>query len=491
MSETRREGAAEKAGGGTQEGTHAVARESTLHLLLDARRARKQGAGTIARRQHDRLAELVAFARARSPYYREHYRDVPTDASDPGQLPVTRKDALMARFDDWATDRAVTLDRARAFVDRPDLIGERFLGQYTVVTTSGTTGTPGIFVLDDRTMAVTSALAARMLGAWLGARDLRRLLAGRGRMAMVMATDGHYASATAAARLRRGSPRRARSILALSAHTPLPELVARLNAFRPVIVAPYASVAALLAGEQEAGRLHIHPALLALSAEGLPDGEYERIARAFDATVGNSYAASECPFLSYSCAHHWLHVNSDWAVLEPVDADHRPVPPGTASHTALLSNLANRVQPILRYDLGDSVLQRPDPCPCGNPLLAIRVRGRAADVLTFAGARGERVAIPPLAFAVHHVPGVALLQVVQRTPTRLRVRLRPAPGADADRVWEGVRGELAQRLAAQHLAHVAIERADEPPEQSAGGKYRSVVPLDGRTADAAAWEGAR
>lgn len=34
----------------------------------------------------------------------------------------------MARFDDWATDRDVTLEKARAFASHPDLIGERFLG---------------------------------------------------------------------------------------------------------------------------------------------------------------------------------------------------------------------------------------------------------------------------------------------------------------------------------------------------------------------------
>ncbi|MFO0845320.1 MAG: hypothetical protein U0797_23540, partial [Gemmataceae bacterium] len=206
-------------------------------------------------------------------------------------------------------------------------------------------------------------------------------------------------------------------------------------------------------------------------------GEYDRIAEVFGTKVGNSYAATECPFLSYGCEHRWLHVNSDWAVLEPVDADYRPVPPGEQSHTVLLSNLANRVQPILRYDLGDSILQRPDPCPCGNPLPAIRVRGRSADMLSFPTEGGERVSIPPLALEVDYVPGVDLFQIVQTRPTSLRVRLRPAPGADPERVWEAVQSELSRLLAGHGLEQVTVERAEEPPEQSAGGKYRTVIPL--------------
>ena len=457
--------------------------ENPLRLLLDARRAKKQGPTAIEERRRTRLAEMVAHARANSPYYRELYRGLPGKLEDPSSLPVTDKKQLMARFDDWATDRRVTIEEARAFVEDPALVGERFLGSYTAATTSGTTGTRGVFVMDDQSLAVTNALAARMLGAWLGIGDVVRIAARGGRMAMVMATGGHFASAVAAARLRKGGRLRARAIGVFPVQTPLPELVAGLNRFRPAVVAPYASTAALLAGEQEAGRLRIAPVLLALAAEGLPAGERERIAKAFGARIGDSYAATEVPFLSYGCAHGWYHVNADWVVLEPVDADHRPVPPGEPSHTVLVSNLANRVQPILRYDLGDSIVRRPDPCPCGAPLPAIRVQGRAADVLTFpsdhTGRGAGRVAVAPLAFGtlLDRTPGIELFQVAQTAPAALRVRLRPAVGADPDRVWRAVHDEITRLLASHGLGHVAVERAAEPPEQSPGGKYRTIIPL--------------
>lgn len=457
--------------------TEAIMNKSLLWLLRDVRRARKGGPTAVALRQRARLADMVAHARAHSPYYREAYRHLPDHIDDPSALPVTSKKVLMARFDDWATDREVTIEKVRAFIGSPDRIGEPFLGKYRVATTSGMTGTPGIFLIDDRGFAVTSALFTRVIGAWLNGRDLIRIVMRGGRMSMVMATGGHFLSAVAAARLRKGSPRRAKAIQVLSAQMPLPELVARLNAFRPAVLAPYASVAALLASEQEAGRLRINPVLLTLSAEGLPAREYDRIANAFNAKVGNTYAVTECPFLSYACEHKWLHVNEDWVVVEPVDAEHRPTPAGTQSHTVLISNLANRVQPILRYDLGDSILQRPDPCPCGNPLTAIGVQGRAADVVTFPTKEGERVSLPPLALAVHDISGVELLQIVQTNPTTLRVRLRTASGAAPDTVWDAVHREITRVLGEHKLAHVAIERAQEPPQQSAGGKYRAIIPL--------------
>jgi phenylacetate-coenzyme A ligase PaaK-like adenylate-forming protein len=149
------------------------------------------------------------------------------------------------------------------------------------------------------------------------------------------------------------------------------------------------------------------------------------------------------------------------------------------SHTVLVSNLANRVQPILRYDLGDSVLQRPDPCPCGDPQPAIRVQGRTADVLTFATERGERVSVPPLALdaLADSIPGAGLVQIVQTAPASLRVRFRPESGAEPDHVWRALHSAIGQLLTEHGLAHVMVERVEGPPEQSPGGKYRRVIPL--------------
>jgi phenylacetate-coenzyme A ligase PaaK-like adenylate-forming protein len=452
-----------------------VMSESILSVLLDARRARRQGLNAIAQRQRDRLSEMVAFARANSPYYHGLYEHLPQRVQDPAMLPVVGKQTLMLHFDDWVTDREVTIETVRAFVNSPDLVGERFLGKYSVATTSGTTGTPGIFLLDQRNWAVTLAFSLRMMMGWLNVADIIDILASGGRMALVQATGGHFIGATGIAAIRKR--RLARSIRAFPVQMPLPDMIAELNQFRPVLLAGYASVMVLLADEQEAGRLQIQPVLVLPTSEGLSEDGYDRIARAFHAKVRTAYLATECLFMAIGCEHGWHHVNSDWVVLEPVDADYRPVRPGEESHTVLVCNLANRIQPILRYELGDRILLRPDPCLCGNPLPAIRVRGRSADVLTFSPERGKRVSIPPLAFEVDHIPGVGLSQVVQSTPTSLLVRLRPAAGADPERIWQTVHGELARLLAEHGLGHVSIERAAEPPQPSFGGKYRTVIPL--------------
>lgn len=445
-------------------------RIASLSTIWDAFRTGHKTQEAVAELQHLRLAEVVEFARLNSPYYRDLYKGLPKRIDVPTLLPITKKNELMERFDDWTTDRNVTFESARAFADNPSNIGKSYLGKYTLATTSGTTGTPGIFLLDDKTMAVVSALSLRMLRAWFTVSDVLRVLSLRKPMVNIVATGGHFAGVVAAAQ-------HPRYIRVLPVDLPLRELVAQLNDLQPTILGGYATTISLLATEQEARRLSLKPVLVLPIAEGLPPDEHHRIAKAFSSKVRTSYAATECPFLSYSCAHGWLHVNSDWVLLEPVDADYRPTPPGQKSHTVLISNLANYLQPILRYDLGDAVLQRSTPCPCGSPLPAIRVQGRVADTMTFTDRRGNSIHIPSLALELDHIPGVKLLQIVQQSPTTLVVRMLPESENEKNRVWDEVRNQLTRLLSQHELGHVAIELAHEPPQQSTGGKYHTVIPL--------------
>jgi len=83
--------------------------------------------------------------------------------------------------------------------------------------------------------------------------------------------------------------------------------------------------------------------------------ELQRIVKTFGCRLRNNYGASEFFSIAWECAHGVMHLNDDWMIAEPVDRDDRPVPQGEASHALLLTNLANRTQPLLRYRLSDSL----------------------------------------------------------------------------------------------------------------------------------------
>jgi hypothetical protein len=107
-------------------------RNLTLKIALDARRATHGGPAAIAARQQARLAELVAFVRTCSPYYRRLYKDLRSKVSDPRFLPPTTKPQLTENFDEWVTDPEVTQQDVESFVSDASLVGMPYLGRYPV-----------------------------------------------------------------------------------------------------------------------------------------------------------------------------------------------------------------------------------------------------------------------------------------------------------------------------------------------------------------------
>lgn len=432
----------------------------------------------IERRQRQRLGSLVQLARGRSRYYRDLYARLPDSVEDLRSLPPTSKPRLMERFDDWVTDERVTLEGVRRFLADPASIGEMYLGQYGVWKTSGTSGHVGYFLHDREALQLYDMLLAmRGWAQWMDPSSSFGFAAAGGRMACVTASEDHFAGIASWRRIARRYFWFSPLMRDFSVMTPLPQLVEALNAWRPGEIVAYPSLLSLLAQEQEAGRLHIRPALVLAGGEFLDPVERGRIETAFGAPVRGVYACSECDYVAFGCEHGWLHVNADWIVVEPVDEEGRPVPPGEASATCLVTNLANRIQPIIRYDLGDSILARPDPCPCGSALPAIQVEGRRSQIMRFPDAAGRPVAVLPMAITtvLDTVPGLRRFQIVQTGGSAISVRLEYEAGADRSAIDSAVLTGLASYLAANGLAHVVVTLAHEAPRcHPRSGKLEQV-----------------
>jgi len=447
-----------------------------LTTTWDIWRTRRGGERAITARREHRLENMIAFARAQSPFYEDFYSSLPAGIRDLQDLPPVSKSDLMESFDDWVTDPKVTKAGAEAFVADSDLVGSYYLGQYALWTTSGITGEPAIFVHDGGALNVYAALGLlRGINAWMTPGNLWAFLRQDVRAAIVIAAGGHWASDAVKELVRGLHSSLSNRIHTYSVLTPIPQMVITLNEYQPTILFGYPTALALLAHQQMVGGLRISPLLVATAAEWLTPGARHQIGGAFNCLVRETYAASEFMGIAYSCDHGRLHVNSDWVIMEPVDEAYQPVPPGQASLTVLLTNLANRVQPIIRYDLGDSITVDPDPCPCGNPLPAIQVEGRRDDVLYLQTPDGKSVPILPMALAtvVEEVPFVTRYQIIQTAPAELSLRIE-APSENLQ-VGEIVTQRLREYLGTLGLSAIQIEESSETPTRHpVSGKYRQV-----------------
>lgn len=455
-------------------------------IAAEVSMATNAGAGALAALRSQRLAELVAAAAAHSPRYRRLLAGCDPATVRLEELPVSRKAELMRDFADWVCDPALSLPALRRFVAEPANIAADCLGPYTAWESSGSTGEPAIFVQDARAMAVYDALEAlrRPL-----LRPLDRLFdpwSLTERIAFVGATGGHFASTVSVERLRRLQSGLAPRLRGISFLQPLDRLCAELDAFSPTVVATYPSAAIVLAQEREAGRLKAAPREIWTGGETLSEAGRAFLREAFACPVANSYGASEFLSLAFECSRGVLHLNSDWAILEPVDAHGRAVPSGHAGSTTLLTNLANHLQPLIRYDLGDRVRLLPEACGCGSHLPAIEVHGRDDDTLCLPGGAGmPAVQVVPLAVStvLEEEAGLFDFQLVQQGPRDLLLKTR-GKGEKAQRTLHKAREALAAFLEAQGAKGVRIQcRAGESTKCGRSGKFRRVVSQAGKTGD--------
>lgn len=454
-----------------------ISRLNVLSTAWEVWRAKSGGSASLLARQQQRLQALIAFARSNSPFYRQLYQHLPEHIARLSDLPPVSKQALMANFDAWTTDPRVNLADVRAFIADPALIGTPYLDRYTVWRTSGTTGSPGIFLHDSEAVTVYIALLlVRYYLSWANPREFWQIARRRWRTAFVYATGGHFATNAFERITHRLRPGAESAPPIFSAHLPLPDLVCALNDSQPAVLATYPSVLAALTGEQAAGRLQIRPLLIATGGESLTSSVRNQASEIFRCKVRDTYAASEFMGIAFECSAGQLHLNHDWVILEPVDENNRPLPPGAPPSAVLLTNLANRVQPFIRYRMGDNVSLCAEPCGCGSPLPVIVVEGRDDESLSFEAPAGQRVAILPLPLAtvVMVIEGVQRFQLIQTGAKTLSVRLSVTSAADVPSVWQTVCDHLRAYLDSQGLSSVTLQRSEEAPQQAASGKFRHV-----------------
>jgi phenylacetate-coenzyme A ligase PaaK-like adenylate-forming protein len=405
----------------------AIVRELLTHTTWSATQ--------LAEHQRRRLAALLRFAVTTSPYYRRvlgpRAADTPLD-----QLPTLSKATLMEQFDDIVTDRRLRRAALEAHLAGPD--AAQPLDDYLVLSTSGSTGRPGIVVYAAEEMAVAVAGLMRAM-VLFGVRPDTRLVG-------IGAPSALHISRHLVAGLLAGRPSLAPR---LSVTTPIPQLVEALNAFQPEAFPTNASIAALLAEEQLAGRLAIAPRIVACTSEVLTADMRTRIRQAWSAELHELYATTEAAVLaSTSPQQVGLHLWEDLAIVEVVDADNRPVPPGVPGHKVLVTNLVNRIQPLIRYELSDSVTLAEVADSTGWPFRRIAaIEGRSDDIVELPAADGGTIALHPLHLRAPFAgfPDVVQYQIVHdERGFSASVVLRPDAPLDTAR---RVQVALVRRLA--------------------------------------------
>lgn len=429
-----------------------------LHALENLHQHEHWTRSQVEAYQTQALHVLRKYAYAHSRFYQQFHNglfDRPLQ-----ELPVLTKSMMMEHFDTLVTDPAIHMDEVRAHAES-DKLSTRFLDRYWLTATSGSSGHPGFFLFNQDEWITIMASFAR--GQEWSGKHVN--LAHRTKLASVASrSPWHLSSQVAATAKSWWIP-----TLRLAASEPLPEIVRQLNDFEPEVLIAYASMARLLAEEQLAGRLHIEPRFIYVSSEVLTDDTRRRVKTAWGDEPFNQYGSTETANIAAEYqADRRLHLYEDLVIVETVDDDYQPVPFGTYGTKLLVTTLFSRTQPLIRYEMNDSVKLSDEIGNTGLPFRLIDgIQGRTEDILYLPGTTGGVIAIQPLVFnrVMDIVPATGW-QIIQETNS-LTVLLSGVAESFEDTVLVN---RLQAELTAQGVSKfpIHIQRVIAIPKSAAG-----------------------
>ena len=300
----------------------------------------------IAARRERLLADALAHARAKIPFYRRLWGGTPLEL---GRLPV------------------VTGTQVREALASGELLAEDARPSASFEST-GTTGAP---IAVPRGVVEQRRWRTAALRAWFEHGYRWR-----------HSTVHFEAHAGPAHPLQRLGVSRTAWI---SPELETGEMAERFVAARADAVAATPTVLRRLCGalDGQAPR----PRVVFSQGEVLDRGTAGLVERVLGTAPVDVYGLTEAGYVGWQCERReHLHVNAEVCMVE-VLVDGRRAAPGEVG-SVVVTDLRGRTAPMIRYDTGDLAFAPEEPCACGRtlPLLG-RVAGRAREALAAPGGR--------------------------------------------------------------------------------------------------------
>lgn len=400
--------------------------------------------------QQERLESLLAHAREHVPYYRDRKELV-------GSGPRSTW-GLLSGFPLLTKDLVRSNAHMRLFAENFDS------GSVQAIRTSGSTGEPFVTYADAYQLGfrfATTLRAHRWTGWDFGEPQVRLW---HQRIGM---SQGQARKERLDAKLLNRS-----FVPAFEFdERALEDLVAHLNARRPVLIDGYAESLNFLATYLDLGvQLSFQPKAVMSSAQTLTPQTRENIERALGTIVFDKYGAREFSGIAYQCGQdNRFHVMDESYIVE-VLVDGRPAEPGEVGEV-VITDLNNYTFPLIRYRIGDLAMQSEQhPCGCGRSLSSLgRIEGRTQALVFCANGRWL-----PGTFFAHFFKdfefAIRFFQIHQEIAGEFTLLIVPAAGWTPT-TWKSIEDQLREFIGS---THVVVEIVESIP-MTLTGKRTPVV----------------
>lgn len=250
------------------------------------------------------------------------------------------------------------------------------------------------------------------------------------------------------------------------------QFLARIRALRPRMLFGYPSAISHIAlhAEKRGVRLDdLGIRVVFVTSERLYDHQRAVLERVFGCPVANGYGGRDAGFIAHQCPSGSMHITAEDIVVEIIDDDGKVLPPGQAGEI-VVTHLATRDYPFIRYRTGDIGVLGTESCACGRGLPVLKeIQGRSTDFVI--AADGTVLHGLSLVYIVRDLTGVQSFKVIQESLELTRVQLVTDDAFNPDDVRKIIEG-FQRRLG--DTVKVEVERVSAIAAEKSG-KFRYIV----------------
>lgn len=347
--------------------------------------------------QQKKLRNLLIHAYNNVPYYHKIFNELnirPEDINNVTELkklPILTKEKIRNNFN-YLTARNYSTNRL------------------TLSSTSGSTGTPMKFFIDNRWSASNMGAAYRAWS-WAGYRPGDKISYLWG------APDDFKEGYKLRTKIRSFLLREMKLNANALTEKNMRKYVELLKKFKPKIINTYGSVIFILSKYIEDSGIDIDffkPKAILTTADMLYDHNRKFIEKTFNCDVFDYYSGRDTSLQAAECSEHFgYHLSIENAVIEFVN-DNEHVSPGETGKI-IITDLSNFAMPFIRYEIGDLGIPSDEICPCGRKLPIMKsLKGRTFDFIVTPDNRLIPGEFFHYTIIDHNIKGIKEFQIFQK-----------------------------------------------------------------------------
>jgi len=206
-----------------------------------------------------------------------------------------------------------------------------------------------------------------------------------------------------------------------------------------------------------------------VTSERLYDHQRAKIEQVFACPVANGYGGRDAGFIAHQCPEGQMHITAEDIIVEIIDNNGNVLPYDQAGEI-VVTHLATRDFPFIRYRTGDVGVLSDEKCRCGRGLPLLKeIQGRTTDFII--AQDGTVLHGLALIYVLRDISGVESFKITQHSVGETTVQIVKNQQYNQENDAK-IQSEFKQRLGQD--VQISVEYVSEIAKEKSG-KFRYVI----------------